>query len=88
MQRQALELASDDYVDPVKLDPPLMERVREIACPALILDGDLDVPDFTEIADLLAERIPNSTRRTVHGAGHLISMDKPDEFPALVRELG
>jgi pimeloyl-ACP methyl ester carboxylesterase len=88
MQRQALELASDDYVDPVKLDPPLMERVREISCPALILDGDLDVPDFTEIADLLAERIPNSTRRTVHGAGHLISMDKPDEFLALVRELG
>jgi pimeloyl-ACP methyl ester carboxylesterase len=88
MQRRALELASDDYVDPVKLDPPLTERVREIRCPALIVDGDLDVPDFTEIADMLAERIPDSTRRTVHGAGHLISMDRPDEFLALVREVG
>lgn len=87
MQRQAFELASDDYVDPTRLDPPITERVREISCPALIIDGDLDVRDFTEIADLLAERIPNSTRRTVHGAGHLISMDKPDEFLALVREL-
>jgi pimeloyl-ACP methyl ester carboxylesterase len=64
-----------------------MERAREISCPALIVDGDLDVRDFTEIADLLAERIPNSARRTVHGAGHLISMDNPDEFLALVREL-
>ena len=88
MQRRALELASDDYVDPVKLDPPLLERVRQIACPALIVDGDLDVPDFTEIADMLAERIPGSTRRTVQGAGHLISLDRPDEFLALVRELG
>lgn len=88
MQRRAFDLMSDDYVDLTALDPPLTERVREISCPALIVDGDLDVPDFTEIADMLAERIPNSTRRTVRGAGHLISMDKPDEVLALVRELG
>ena len=88
MQRRAFDLMSDDYVDLTALDPPLTERVREISCPALIVDGDLDVPDFTEIADMLAERIPNSTRRTVRGAGHLISMDKPDELLALVRELG
>jgi 3-oxoadipate enol-lactonase len=88
MQRRAFELASDDYVDPTALDPPLTERVREISCPALILDGDLDVPDFAEVADMLASRIPGAQRRTVHGAGHLISMDKPDAFLAAVRELG
>jgi 3-oxoadipate enol-lactonase len=88
MQRRAFALASDDYVDPTPLDPPLTERIREIACPAVIVDGDLDVPDFAEVADMLASRIPNAQRRTVHGAGHLISMDKPDEFLALVRELG
>ena len=53
------------------------------------MDGDLDVPDFAEIADMLAERIPSRPAALLRGrAGHLISMDKPDEVLALVRELG
>ena len=62
--------------------------MREIGCPTLIVSGDVDVPDFAEIADMLASRIPGAQRRSVARAGHLISMDRPDEVLALVRELG
>ena len=54
----------------------------------MIVSGDEDVPDFAEIADMLASRIPGAQRRSMSGAGHLISMDRPDEVLALVRELG
>jgi pimeloyl-ACP methyl ester carboxylesterase len=88
MQRRAFDLMSDDYVDPTGLDPPLSDQVGAIGCPTLIVSGEEDVPDFAEIADMLASRIPGAQRRSVARAGHLISMDRPGEVLALVRELG
>ena len=51
------------------------------------MSGEEDVPDFAEIADMLASRIPAPSAARWH-AGHLISMDRPGEVLALVRELG
>jgi pimeloyl-ACP methyl ester carboxylesterase len=63
-----------------ELEPPSIERLREIAAPALVVVGEHDIEDFHALADLLAERIPNARRLTLPNAGHMANMDAPEAF--------
>jgi pimeloyl-ACP methyl ester carboxylesterase len=70
--------------DPV--ERPTRQAIQELAtlkCPTLILLGELDLPDFKEIAQRLAAEIPGATLHTIAGAGHMANM----EAPAAVNEL-
>ena len=62
------------------LDPPAMERLQEIRVPTLIIVGERDFPDFHRIADILSNKIQNSQRVTLRGAGHISNMETPREF--------
>lgn len=67
--------------DPLRsLDPPAIERLQEIKVPTLIIVGERDLPDFHRIADILSEKIQNSKRMTLKGAGHVSNMETPREF--------
>jgi 3-oxoadipate enol-lactonase len=61
-----------------------LERLEEIGVPTLILEGERDVPEFREIARMLAERIPGARLETVADADHVIHVRRPDEFNRLV----
>jgi 3-oxoadipate enol-lactonase len=54
-----------------------------VACPTLVIVGELDLPDFQAIAHTLAAGIPRAALRTLAGVGHMASM----EAPAAVNEL-
>jgi pimeloyl-ACP methyl ester carboxylesterase len=56
-----------------------------IEIPALIVDGELDVPDFRVIADRLARDLPLAERATIAGAHHLPSLERPEAFDRAVR---
>jgi 3-oxoadipate enol-lactonase len=80
MQRHAfeLQLAAGDGVEDRMLSTGMAQRLAEITAPALVLCGEHDVPDFREIAELLARSLPNGRAETVPGAAHLPSMEQPE----------
>jgi pimeloyl-ACP methyl ester carboxylesterase len=84
MQRNAFVLQKGhDYKD-VPLDPPASERLTDVQAPTLVVTGDEDVRDIHEIADKLVAGIPGAERATIAGAGHLPSLERPDEFDRVV----
>ncbi len=62
------------------LEPKAIERIADIQVPTLILTAEYDIPACLEIADLLDESVPGSRKVVIAGTGHLMHMEKPDEF--------
>ena len=48
-----------------------------IAAPTLAMVGELDLPDFQDIADAVASRVPGAEKFVVPGAGHMSNMENP-----------
>jgi pimeloyl-ACP methyl ester carboxylesterase len=66
------------HTDPqVWPDPPALARLGEIRCPALVIVGERDIPEFRAIADTLVERIAGAEKVVIPGAGHLANMEAP-----------
>lgn len=55
-----------------------------ITARTLLLSGDLDLPDFADVADELARRIPHASRVRLDWAGHLPSLEDPARFNPLL----
>jgi pimeloyl-ACP methyl ester carboxylesterase len=71
---------------PKFLDPLPIARLEEIQVPMLTIYGDLDWPDFAEISQALAERVPHAQRVLIEGTAHMGPMEKPAEFLRLVQD--
>jgi 3-oxoadipate enol-lactonase len=67
-------------------NPPGIDRLPEIKAPTLILVGNRDVPDIHEICGLLRARIPGAKEIVIEGSGHVVNMEKPEEFNRAVLE--
>jgi 3-oxoadipate enol-lactonase len=76
MTRWSLELEVDE-IEQVDL--------RAVRARTLVAVGEHDKPDFRAIAERLARELPNAELAVIEGAGHLPSMERPDETAALVR---
>ncbi len=70
--------------DPVRRPAsPAIDCLAAVACPTLVILGELDLPDFTEIAQRLAAGIPGAALHTIADTGHMANM----EAPAAVNDL-
>lgn len=76
--------ANSEQDSNVQLQPAALERLDEIAVPTLVVAGELDVPDFLSVADLLEVNIPNARGARLAGAGHMSNMEAPDAFNRVV----
>ena len=87
MQRAELvmQLAEPD-VEGGALVPEPAEHLAEISVPTLVLVGELDIPEMRESAARYAADIPGASAATIAGAAHLPSLERPEEFDALVLE--
>jgi 3-oxoadipate enol-lactonase len=82
-----------DYsgIDWTQADPasPLIPRpievLEHVAVPTTVVVGELDVPCFLTMAEVLADRIPGAHKTIVPGAGHMVNMEAPDIVNALLR---
>jgi len=66
---------------PVK---PALPRLGQIHIPTLLLVGDADIPDVHAHAGAIEAVIPNARRVVISGVGHLMYLEKPDEFSRMV----
>ena len=62
------------------------ERLPEVKAPTLIIHGDRDVLVPVGNADILRERIADSTLRIVPGVGHMFFWEKPAESAGAIVE--
>lgn len=82
-----LQLPLGDAVRVTWPEPPAADRLAEIAAPTLVVVGSEDVTDILLIAGLLAAGIPGARKAVIDGAGHLPSLERPDELNRLLLDL-
>ncbi|MFJ8621419.1 alpha/beta fold hydrolase [Kitasatospora sp. NPDC093550] len=80
MQRHAFDVQLEATVGPDKEEVDL----SLITAPTLAVGGAHDVPDHREIAARLATVLPNARHVELPWAGHLPSLERPEETTALL----
>jgi 3-oxoadipate enol-lactonase len=59
-------------------------RLDEVHCPTLVLVGEEDVVDMRAIAAHVADSIAGARLERLANAGHVPSLERPDEVNALL----
>jgi pimeloyl-ACP methyl ester carboxylesterase/creatinine amidohydrolase/Fe(II)-dependent formamide hydrolase-like protein len=83
LRRIARENAHCWLKDPLLQRPPkpaAAERLGEIKAPTLLVLGDRDVSQIKATVETLEKGISGSKKAVVQGAGHMVNMEKPDDF--------
>jgi 3-oxoadipate enol-lactonase len=92
IRAMALEYAAADYLDETPYVPPecqAVDRLAELRAPTLVLVGELDIPDFQIIAEVLAGNIAGARLQVIADSGHILPLEQPDAFnQALLGWLG
>ena len=84
--RRNLSLFKMPFQPFLPMDPPAINRLREIKVPTLIVVGDRDVPSLHESARMMAKTLPQATLQFVPGADHALPMGWADDFNRIVLE--
>ena len=80
------QLPMEGHVNAVWPDEPVETRLGEIGAPTLVVIGTEDLDDIKLMAEKLVAEIPGARLATIEGAGHLPSLERPDELNALLLE--
>jgi 3-oxoadipate enol-lactonase len=79
----ARENADCWLTNPVLQRPPkpaAAKRLNEIKVRTLLVLGDRDVPQSKATVETLEKGIAGSNKVVIKGAGHMVNMEKPEEF--------
>ena len=79
-----LQLPFDGQVKAVWPEVSAEARLAEIDVPTLVVVGSEDVDDVKVVAERLAAEIPGARLQTIEGAGHLPSLERPEELNRLL----
>ena len=64
-------------------DPPVLDALGGLRCPALLVAGALD-PAYCDHAAAMQARLPDGRLAIVPDAGHAVHLEQPGRFGALV----
>jgi 3-oxoadipate enol-lactonase len=78
------QLPMEDQVKSTWPEVPAQTRLAEIGVPTLVVVGSEDVEDIKAMAELLVAGIADVRLETIEGAGHLPSLERPDELNRLL----
>jgi len=65
--------------------PSLVDAIEEIGHPTLLVNGEFDVPEFLQVAETLAARLPDVQRAIIPGAGGFPLWECPAPVNRLVK---
>jgi 3-oxoadipate enol-lactonase len=80
------QLPFEDEVRSVWPEPSAETRLAELDVETLLVVGDADLPELRSLSERLAHELPDAGLATIEGAGHLPSLERPDELNRLLRE--
>jgi len=83
LRKLARENAHCWLQNPILQRPPRPSpatRLGEIKVPTLLLIGDRDVPQIKGTIETLEKGISGSRKLVIKGAGHMVNMEKPEDF--------
>ena len=87
--RETFVFNSPTWLDEVQ-DPEALEidlsGLRGFAAPALLTVGDQSAPFFPLVVNQIAAMMPQATRQTYAGAGHVPQLSHPEEYVRVVTE--
>lgn len=87
MQRRAFEVTAGwDDVEEKELDPTALDRLAEVRVPTLVLMGALDLQAVHDAARRVTNGIAGARLVEWPNTAHLPSMERPDDFLALLRD--
>jgi pimeloyl-ACP methyl ester carboxylesterase len=66
--------------------PKAIRKLNEINIPTLIVTAEFDLQVCKELADLMIEKIPGAKLVSIKGAGHIMNMDKPEDFNKIISQ--
>ena len=72
--------------DPYLHNPKLRKRLHRVSAPTLVIHGAQDTLAPKAISEAYAADIPDARLVDVDGGAHLVTLEKPDEVAALIRE--
>ena len=78
------QLPVDGEVRGVWPEPSAETRLGELDVATLLVVGDGDRPELLALAERLARELPDARLETIAGAGHLPSLERPDELNRLL----
>ena len=64
---------------------PLTPILKEIKCPVSIISGEKDIFCPRKAADIMISKLINSTFKEVTNAGHLLSVDQPENYAKTIQ---
>lgn len=71
--------------NPYLHNPKLLERLRRVKAPTLVVAGAVDRFLPRAHPEAYAAGIPGARLEVIEGAGHMVPLERPAEFTALVR---
>ena len=86
MRSYEQQLPLEGEVRSVWPEPSAETRLAEIGMPTLLVIGDADAPELMTLSERLARELPDARLETIAGAGHLPSLERPDELNRLLLE--
>ena len=78
------QLPAEGSVKAIWPDVSAEARLAEIGAPTLVVVGSEDLDDIKAMAEMLVVAIPGARLDTIEGAGHLPSLERPDELNRLL----
>jgi pimeloyl-ACP methyl ester carboxylesterase len=78
------EVVLADYVSCRDFD--VRSRLSEISVPALVVVGEQDGMTPPHLGRELCDGLPHASLRVIEGAGHMVPIERPEEYNNVVRE--